>query len=483
MPPRPTNLLIVSDLHLGGPLRPPFGFKALRQVARLDRELSRFLTWWSAHPQAGDDGLPLPWKLVLNGDTIDFLHMDLRPDADGDGAPDDDEQLHGLAFAAGRSRWKLDQIARFHRRSFRALGRFVEAGNELVFIIGNHDADLFFRGVREGMVEHIVRYAADPRAARALISFSPWFFYEEGRAYVEHGHRFDPYATFPDPLSPVDPDEPRRLAPNFGHWGLRYFCNRITSFPVHDVDTWGIRDFLRWAGRLAGLPLLRAFWQSIVFLVRYLVDAARDAARRRTFQAARKLRRRARLTAFATRYGMPLARVLALDNLRLPHVGASVGRMMQALYMDQAALAAAFVAGTVVAFTLLSPSAAAFMTMGLLGAAWHTWRWLARLRPAQDVHPLLARLARRIAWLTGARVVVFGHTHRPVLRALGGAQFLNPGSWEHLPRQRMHRADEPCDCAARFGVVTGSKERTRASLMRWCRRVRAPLKLVTEPGG
>lgn len=475
------NLLVVSDLHLGGPLRPPFGFRALRQVARLDRELSRFLAYWGAHPLPGDDGRPAPWTLVLNGDTIDFLHMDLRPEGE-DTAPDEDEDLHGLALSAERSRWKLDQIARFHRRSLRALARFVDAGNKLVFVVGNHDADLFFRTVREGLVQHIAAHSKAPDAVGAQVSFSPWFYYEEGRAYIEHGHRYDPYATFPDPLIPVDPDAPERLAPNFGHWGLRYFCNRVRTFPVHDVDTWGVADFLRWGTRMMGWPLLRAAWQSLVFLARYLVDALRDGVARRRLMQAEKLRRRERLARFGRKFGMPLARILALDNLRLPHVGASVLRYMQALYLDRVALSGAFVTATVAAFALLSPSAAAFTTMGLLGVAWLSWRALAQARPVQDVHPLLAGLARRIAWLTGARVVVFGHTHRPVLRRLGRAHFLNPGSWEHLPRQRMHAKDAPCDCDARFGVITGSKDTTQPRLMRWCARARAPQVLEMGAG-
>ncbi len=94
-----------------------------------------------------------------------------------------------------------------------------------------------------------------------------------------------------------------------------------------------------------------------------------------------------------------------------------------------------------------------------------------------DIHPLLGAVARRIARLTGARVVVFGHTHVPVLERAGAhAHWLNPGSWEHLPRQQLHAAEEPCDCHARFALITGEAQATRARLMRWCRRQRAPLR-------
>lgn len=462
------NLLVVSDLHLGGPLRPPVGFRALRQVAKLDREICRFLDYQRKRPLKGDSGEAEPWTLVLNGDTIDFLHFDLRPDD-----TDADEHLYGLEFSEGRSRWKLGAIARYHRRALRGLARFVDAGNRLVMVVGNHDADLWFPGVRADLVEHIASYSKDPDALRERVSFSPWFYFEEGRAYIEHGHRFDPYATFPDPLTPFGGD--RGLAPNFGHWALRFFCNRVRDFPVHDLDTWSAGDYLAWGARLRPVRVVRAALDGLWFVWRYAFDAARDRIRRAR-DPERRARRRARLRRFAAFYRMPIERIRALDALKLPHVGASLGRIAQALYVDRLALAALVVAGLVATNAIESDAASLLAGAGVLVGGWLAWRALARTRPLADIHPFLAGIARRIARLTGARVVVFGHTHRPILEPAGQrAQWLNPGSWEHLPRQALHADNEPCTCHARYAVITGRGETTRARLMRWCRRRQAPL--------
>ncbi|MCA9546640.1 MAG: metallophosphoesterase, partial [Myxococcales bacterium] len=221
------DLLVLGDLHLGGSLRPPVDFKARREMVRLDRELAAFLRHQATHPNRGPDGRPRPWTLVLNGDCIDFLHMGLVP-AELGGA-EDDEAMYGLSFDESRSRWKLAWIVAYHRRSFEALCRFIEAGHRVVFIAGNHDADLCFKAVQVDLRGHIAAFAkGDRRAVMARIGFSDWFVHEPGRAWFEHGHRFDAYNTFPDPLTPIPAEAPvPRLAPTFSHWGLRFFANRV----------------------------------------------------------------------------------------------------------------------------------------------------------------------------------------------------------------------------------------------------------------
>ena len=465
------NLLVVSDLHLGGPIRPPVGFKVLRLVAKLDREICRFLDYQRRRRLKSETGEPLPWTLVLNGDTIDFLHFDVRPED-----IKEEEDLYGLEFSEERSRWKLSAIARYHRRALRGLARFVDAGHKLVFVVGNHDADLWFPGVRADLVDEIAKFSKDPKSLRERISFSPWFYFEEGRAYIEHGHRFDPYATFPDPLAPFAHGG-RRLAPNFGHWALRFFCNRVPEFPVHDVDTWGVQDFIAWGARLRGVRLLRAALEYLFFIWRYASAAVLDRLRR-AGDSGRRERRRARLRRFAAFYKMPIQRVRALDGMMRPHVGASIGRLAQALYFDRMVLAALVGAGLFASYSIASDTWSTLASLGVLGAGVFAWWRLSLTRPPADVHPFMAAIARRIARLTGARVVVFGHTHRPVLERAGHkAQFVNPGSWEHLPRQRLHDDDATCNCHARFAVITGRDDQTQARLMRWCRRRQAPIRL------
>ncbi|MCA9537513.1 MAG: metallophosphoesterase family protein [Myxococcales bacterium] len=478
-----SDILIVSDLHLGGPLRPPphqdpdhpppIGLRAIRRVVRLDRELARFIDYHRAHPSAPGRR----WTLIFNGDTIDFLHMDVRPDQD---QLDAEESHYGLAFDERRARFKLAVIARCHRHSLTALARFIEAGHQVVFIVGNHDVDLWFGEVRNDLIEQIAAHADDPEQVRAGVRFEPWFYYDAGRAYVEHGHRFDPYATFPDPLSPLAADRARYLAPNFGHFGLRYFCNRVPSFPIHDLDTMTWRDLWAWVKAHWPWGLLRSLGQYVAFVFRYAQATARDRFSRGRREAVTRARRRDRLRRFAARHGWPLARILALDGMRKPHVGETIGRLIQALHLDRLALIGLTLACVVVALGLVDAPWSGLLALGVAGLGFGAWRQLDRTRPPVDVHPLLGRVARRVGRLTDAKVVVFGHTHRPTLRQVGKVRWLNPGSWEHLPRQHLHADGAPCDCAARFGIIAGDRDHLRTRLVRWCARAHAPLRIEQE---
>ncbi len=478
---QPHDLLVLGDLHLGGSLRPPLTFKARRAVVRLDRELARFLDFQAAHPNRDAQGRARPWTLVLNGDCIDFLHLGLVPDGITRD-PAEDEAMYGLDFDESRSRWKLACIVDYHRHAFAALCRFIEAGHQIVFIAGNHDADLCFPQVQRDLRGHIARFArGDREAVKAAVRFSEWFHHEPHRAWFEHGHRFDPYNTFPDPLEPIPAGDAaeRRISPTFSHWGLRYFANRVRNFPLHDLETWTARQFLHWAWYKAGMGILRLVLVWGAFLLRYVRDTAGARLKGRTDAVARA-RRRTRLRALARSARLPVDRMIAIDALHLPHVGASLGRLMLSLYADRVALGL----GVLLVLGVGLPNtdgwfASLVLTLAVLGAAWAGARWLDRRRPQVDVHPVLGRVADRIGRLARAPVVVFGHTHRPVLRRMGRTRWLNPGSWEHVGRHTSpcEGGGVRCRCDSRFAIITGSGRGTRAHLMAWCQTRRRPREL------
>ena len=467
---RPTSsLLIVSDLHLGSALRPPMGYAALKMTARLDIAFERFLKYHSQDPALDDEGYPIPWTLVFNGDTIDFLHMGLSSEEQL--RLEEEEALYGLSFARRRSRWKLQEIARYHRRAFKALCAFLEAGNECVFVLGNHDADLWFERVRRDLRSAISRHARRPKAVKRKIHFAPWFYYEEGRVYIEHGHRFDPYSTFPDPLAPVD-EASRSLEPTFGHWGLRFFCNPVPTFPLHDLESWGAIDFLKWAFNRAGVGIAHLILFYIRFLWRYLKDTAQARIQVRLDHRgggrARQRRRRRRLSRFAKKARLSLKHIRALDALRQAHVGASIGRLAQAVYLDRIFLI--ILSGlSLIVWSQYAEGWVWWIGLGVGSLTFTiTWVILAQFRPPQDTHPLLGDIAQKIGDITGVPLVVFGHTHQHALKEEGEVQWLNPGTWEHLPRSPAHGPDEPCTCSAKFAVIKGEGASMDVGLYRWC---------------
>jgi len=195
---RDHNLLIVSDLHLGEDLRPGGAdLSYLRHLARLERELEQFLAHHASH-RLND----LPWRLVVNGDMIDFMSMKVMPEspsidrlgtsadaAIADGFEDDD-RLYGLGFGERAAQKKLERVIARHQGVFRALGDFVRAGNELVVVVGNHDVEFHYECVQRTFVEWLCGLSAglghdgQRQAFAARVTFCPWFYYEEDRIYV-----------------------------------------------------------------------------------------------------------------------------------------------------------------------------------------------------------------------------------------------------------------------------------------------------------
>src|SRR5262249_43491478 len=136
------NILVISDLHLGEDLRPGVAnLSHLRHLVKLERALEAFLTH---HTRERLDGKP--WTLVVNGDMVDFLAVQMMPEA-GDEA-DDEERLYGLGFDEVCSQKKLERVIVRHTGVFSRLAEFVGAGNELVIVVGNHDPEFHYPRVQ-----------------------------------------------------------------------------------------------------------------------------------------------------------------------------------------------------------------------------------------------------------------------------------------------------------------------------------------------
>ena len=121
---RRKNLLIVSDLHLGEGLReavhkgdPQAAGSADRNeyLERLEREFSDFLIHYTAERINGR-----PWRLIINGDMVDFMSVLLLPGKSRDLAPPEElvaavrqgglqgpEEVFGLGTGATHSALKL----------------------------------------------------------------------------------------------------------------------------------------------------------------------------------------------------------------------------------------------------------------------------------------------------------------------------------------------------------------------------------------
>ena len=95
---RPHNLLAISDLHLGMDLKP--GARPFRRG--FDLQLAEFLDWHARRRKNGK-----PWRLILNGDIVDFIAITVTPGPEAEFEVRPEERQFGLDAEESKFAWKL----------------------------------------------------------------------------------------------------------------------------------------------------------------------------------------------------------------------------------------------------------------------------------------------------------------------------------------------------------------------------------------
>lgn len=438
---RKRNILVISDLHLGEGLR-----HALREgrvvaaveaqnhehLVRLERELSAFLIHYTAERSGG-----LPWRLVINGDMVDFMSIMLMPrppsgeflpavvtqsmlEGDMWGAA----EVFGLGTGAEESRLKLEQVIAHHGAFFRLLAKFVAAGNDLSIVLGNHDMEFCHEEVQRTFVSRLVELGGDGRIAER-VQFCPWFYYEEDLIYIEHGHQYDEYCSFDYQLCPAASSG--GLALSFAHTGMRFFGNLVPSYDQRTAERWGLFDYLRWGLSLGVRPMI---WLTYMYgLLAWKASAIGALLSHPKEDEVRRQRHRAQLRALSQTYRIQEERIMALDALRVAPAVRRVGKIFSALFLDRVILGMA---------TLLALFGVALLVPGLgklagvlvvVGVAVILNRVFEGYR-GETSPAALRRVTRAIHKIVRAPLIVFGHSHEPERIELDeGAVYYNTGTW------------------------------------------------------
>ena len=202
------TVLVISDLHLGAG---PFikGRANFLEDFHHDKELIEFF----GHYSAGEH-LHREVELVINGDFLDFLAVPFVEFFD-------DEFWSEEASLA-----RLDLILDAHRGVMDALGAFLATeGKSVVYILGNHDAEMVFGSVRERFVAMIPEEARG--SFRFIIDNSAEYMPLEGVA-VKHGHEYEASHDY-DPKESVVADAGGRrfFVPP---WGSYYVTRVVNKF-------------------------------------------------------------------------------------------------------------------------------------------------------------------------------------------------------------------------------------------------------------
>jgi len=440
---RPTNLLAVSDLHLGVDLKagskPFVGGGAMQ-----DRQLVAFLDHYATHRPEGK-----PWRLILNGDIVDFVAITITPKP-GENVTFDvkpEERLFGLAPDETKCVWKLRKVAERHSTVFDALARFALAGNSIALIRGNHDAEFSWPevkaefkkllGDRSGLTGPV------RRRFEQRVEFHDWFYLEPGFFYAEHGNAHDRYCHQEDFLAPwKTAQDGRELELPMSSKVMRFFANKyVSQFDLDEADAWGVKEFLAWTWRV-GNPLHIAA-DYFVMMWRLLYPIARQSLR--LGRAAANVARRAmnssqddslryvnkQLSRFSHGHRHTAQRLLAIASRPAEE---SLFDSMQLFYLDRMllALVCLLTAGGAVwsAHGWLGKS----LSVVLVGMLFALTNALLGNRRQTDAHPMLLKAARRVAQLFDVKYIVMGHSHRMVNEAVGSrTRYFNLGSWTPPP--------------------------------------------------
>jgi UDP-2,3-diacylglucosamine pyrophosphatase LpxH len=424
------DLLLISDLHLGSHLKARSRGEYVHLAARLDESLPQFLEHYARLGK---------WQLVVNGDFIDFWNIEI-----GEGRQDPVE------LAVERLHAVLDAYPGVED----ALISFLEAGNSILFVAGNHDAEFLYPAVAQAFAERLegaldgsgeqrdeqlraqitatgITTLDDVRAGQ--VRFVPWFV-RDGGAWIEHGHLFDPACSTHAQLSPT---RGGRLVKSVAEVATRRFSNRMPEIDYDAADKFTTADYMRWAVARGWRFMVR-----VLFLYLRMVGGMLGLwVRSGRVDKAGRAAHEARLAKLAKNAGLQMSALTALEEMAPPPSSASVGGVLSVTALDLALSAVVPTMLVPALFWLLGWSVLLGLGLGLaLGvlAAFSVKRRRSPRNVAQD----MLEVASSVGEVTGTRIVLMGHSHRGSLERRGQVIYGNSGSWldgSHLVVRRGGR--------------------------------------------
>lgn len=423
------NILVVSDLHFGEELLPGAGRERRRAVELGAAAFREFLEYHTARRRGGR-----PWRLVINGDFLDFMSVVIPATAERS-AKTADERRFGLGRSVKAGVERLRLICERHAPMLAALARFASAGHSVDIVVGNHDVELLAPEVVAELMRRLADAGAGPRALER-IAVVPWFVYVPGIAWIEHGHIYDEGCSFEFNLAPMDPKD-GNLIFNADYAAVRYLAGSCPEIDPHGIESWGFWGYMQYAlGQ--GLRSASRIWMGYARFVSGLLRARRL---HKSFKRRDRRRRehRARLAQVAESGGVALPAAQAIDRLARAPLTGSMRRLGRLLMLDRLGLVLGILVAVLLLFVLLPAAWALLGTALTIAAAAGISRWLGTHLVASQL-PMRA-IPSRIRKQVDAPVVVFGHTHDPRWQPLrGGGLYVNAGTWLAATKPGLRRS-------------------------------------------
>jgi UDP-2,3-diacylglucosamine pyrophosphatase LpxH len=381
------DLVIISDLHLSEGRDPVTKKFNLNEDFFFDEEFDRFLVFLEDESQRRGRR----WRLIIAGDMIDFLQITTLPEpGEVDFEMSKREKKFGLGTEEVKTVWKLKRVMNGHWRFFQSLANFLNKEHRVVIIPGNHDVEFVYEQVQTTFKSELAKYLTDPPVAKNLganVEFFPWFYYESGLIFVEHGHQYDALNSFDFFLCPFRTIDGKTVIdlPS-GSFFVRYFFNRIEKIDPFADNIKPVTKYLCWAlkHRLFSVGSRGIIWNYILFLLEAL-SKRKPLSDQEKNQLSQKQMELVKLE--AQRFGFTEDKLRSIKNLWVPS----------------------------------SISNDSFCKV--------LWKFVSSKKPSLHLNR-----AKKIQKTLGVKNVVFGHTHDPDLRGLPSdrdrtGEYVNSGTW------------------------------------------------------
>ncbi len=421
---------IISDLHLSDaePSRPRHKIRSAlwKKFKTIDFFIDQALVEFLDEIQKKSNGQMI--ELVLNGDIFDFDSVMALPE-------NPVFKLHWIETRRGlfpkeeRSLFKASVIIEEHALFISALSAFIQKGNSLVVIPGNHDVEFHFEKVQKKFIQSLHLNSMDEKRVR----FVSWFYISNNDTLIEHGHQQDPYCLCENPLNPflIDYNELTIRLP-FGNVACRYIMNGMGLFNPH-VETNYIMSlteylqfFFKYLIRTQPLIIWTWLWGSVATMYHVTKDRFSEP-----FKPKNGMEDIVNAAAVKSNASPRIVRELQ-ELFPTPSVQNPLS-IAKELWLDRLFL---FIAGLVFIFFVMYPlknifsfSIFWFFVPPLLLMPFFIFY-------ARSVTSMVAsykepdeNLFAKQAAITGLNRIIYGHTHLARHEFYGSVEHLNSGSW------------------------------------------------------
>ena len=401
--------LVVSDLHLCDIEDHNDGWKLYKNSRFVyDHDFAEMVQAFLDEAHEHDE-----CTLILNGDIIDFDLL-VSIDASSPGPMSLREKRVGLAATGPKSAWKLQKVLDDHALWLETLVRFLHGGHHIVFVMGNHDREFHFVEVQNVLMEAL-RHTASGLGVTfdsSQFVFEPWFHYVPGDIYVEHGQQYDYYNSFQFVLAPtVSMHKEQTLALPMGNLSNRRLMSRMGYFNPHATDyILNIYRYLAHWLRYYAFSRRSLLFTWILGSPGVLLELlhTKDLVRRHPPDYSTIL------SEYAERKKLSKNLVKNLDRLKRSPITNRVYRMVREFWIDRVILSAALAGTTLILALVPIPMWIKFMLpLSTFPLLFVIYEWFAYGETVHTFSNHAVDYAREIGSLVDAKVVTFGHSHKP----------------------------------------------------------------------